>query len=236
MSVFYDKSETTDALFKDFTKALGEMEDIVKNKAGFNYKYAPLDVLMAMARPVLKKNNIGITQTATVDDGMVFIYTVVMHTSGQYVAYHPMKLPMGAKAQETGSMITYARRYALMALLNIASEDEDDDGATGGSWEDVKKPTPKPTPKPKQVEQKSFPGFSSADKVRSGLTAEQRQMLFIEVGKLRKFSPLCEYNTIRTLEENSKGLVSELSDDALDGLHKILKGCMELGPDAEPAV
>lgn len=89
---------------------------------------------------------------------------------------------------------------------------------------------------PPKQEAGTFPGFETADKIHDGLTPEQRQMLVIEIGKLRTFSPLCEYNTKRALEESDRGLVSELSDEALDNLHRILKGCQELGADAEPAV
>ena len=40
--------------------------------------------------------------------------------------------PLGAgKPQEMGSAITYARRYALLAVTGIAAEDDDDDGQGG---------------------------------------------------------------------------------------------------------
>lgn len=37
-------------------------------------------------------------------------------------------LPAGANPMQNGSAITYARRYALQAITNTVSEDEDDDG------------------------------------------------------------------------------------------------------------
>ncbi len=38
-------------------------------------------------------------------------------------------LPTGASPQQNGSAITYARRYALVAVTNSVAEDDDDDGA-----------------------------------------------------------------------------------------------------------
>jgi len=48
------------------------------------------------------------------------------HISGDY--------PLGAgEPQKMGSAITYARRYALLAVTGIAAEDDDDDGAGGAT-------------------------------------------------------------------------------------------------------
>jgi hypothetical protein len=44
-----------------------------------------------------------------------------------------LTLPVGKTAQATGSAITYSRRYALMAMLGLATED--DDGAAAAPRE-----------------------------------------------------------------------------------------------------
>jgi hypothetical protein len=41
-------------------------------------------------------------------------------------------LPAGANPMQNGSAITYARRYALLAITNTVAEDDDDDGAGYG--------------------------------------------------------------------------------------------------------
>jgi hypothetical protein len=43
--------------------------------------------------------------------------------------FDPLPFPHGRDAQATGSMITYHRRYALLAALGMATG-EDDDGAS----------------------------------------------------------------------------------------------------------
>jgi hypothetical protein len=55
--------------------------------------------------------------------------------------------PLGAgKPQEMGSAITYARRYALLAVTGVAAEDDDDDGQ-GGTGTAKRSSTPRPREK-----------------------------------------------------------------------------------------
>lgn len=41
-----------------------------------------------------------------------------------------MRLPAGGTPQQTGSAITYARRYSALAALGLATEDDDGQSAT----------------------------------------------------------------------------------------------------------
>lgn len=135
MSAWADKSETIDALSASLVKALGEMSDLAKtqtaNAGQYSYRYATLADALAMARPILASHGLTITQTAETDDRDAIVWTTILHSSGQYVTTRPTRLPAGKTAQNTGSSITYARRYALMAVLGLATED--DDGASAGT-------------------------------------------------------------------------------------------------------
>jgi ERF superfamily len=56
----------------------------------------------------------------------VLRYTLTHVPSGEYqTGDYPLNL---SEPQKMGSAITYARRYALLAVTGIAAEDEDDDG------------------------------------------------------------------------------------------------------------
>lgn len=132
MTAWTDRSEQIDALAAAWAKAAGEMHDIAKtqqaNAGQYGYSYATLADAFAMARPVLARHGLVVTQTAATIGDEVAISTTVLHSSGQFVTAQPLTLPAGKTAQQTGSAITYGRRYALMAMLGLATED--DDGAS----------------------------------------------------------------------------------------------------------
>lgn len=132
MTAWHDKSESIDALAPSLVQALGEMNEVARtrqaNAGSYQYRYADLADALGMARPILAEHGLALTQTAEATDDQVVIWTTIVHSSGQFVTYAPTRLPAGKTAQNTGSAITYARRYALMAVLGLATED--DDGAT----------------------------------------------------------------------------------------------------------
>jgi hypothetical protein len=132
MTAWIDRSEQIDLLAAAWVTASGEMHDLAKtqkaNVGQYAYTYATLADLNEMARPVLAKHGLVITQTAATVGDDVAISTTMVHKSGQFVTASPLTMPMGKTAQATGSAVTYGRRYALMTFLGIATED--DDGAT----------------------------------------------------------------------------------------------------------
>lgn len=120
------------------TAALGELSDVPKGreakiptKAGSNYsyRYADLGDALSMVRPIFQKHGLAVIQNATSpNDSTVLITTTILHSSGQYLTFEPLAMPSGRTAQETGSAITYGRRYHLLASLGLATDD--DDGAS----------------------------------------------------------------------------------------------------------
>ena len=133
MSAWVDRSEQIDALAPALVKALGEMHDLPKTQTAsvgkYAYSYATLADALQMARPIFAKNGLAITQTVATADNEVAIFTTVLHTSGQFVTSTPLTMPVGKTAQETGSAATYGKRYSLMAVLGLATEDDDGAGA-----------------------------------------------------------------------------------------------------------
>lgn len=100
-----------------------------KTKAGHQSKYADLVQVNDVVLPRL--NKLGITYTATPtmteDDKFRLRYELRHVPSGETITgLYPLRL--SDNPQQMGSAITYARRYALLAALDIAAEDEDDDG------------------------------------------------------------------------------------------------------------
>lgn len=134
MGAWAERSEQITEVSKAFVDALGELEDVTKNKkanAGqYEYGYADLATTVAMTRKVLSKHGLAVTQTAAGDGEDVVVYTTVLHSSGQFLTAEPLRLPAGKTAQQTGSALSYGRRYALMAFLGLATEDDDGAGAS----------------------------------------------------------------------------------------------------------
>jgi hypothetical protein len=61
----------------------------------------------------------------------VSVTTRLLHSSGQWIQFEPLSVPMSkADAHGVGSATTYARRYALGAALGLVAEDDDANHAT----------------------------------------------------------------------------------------------------------
>lgn len=104
-------------------------KDKTANTGTYSYRYADLASILDLVRPVLAKHGLAITQDVRMEDGRLLILTTLLHSSGESLQYGPLAGQVGSSWQQTGGGITYARRYALQAILGIAA-DEDDDAAT----------------------------------------------------------------------------------------------------------
>jgi hypothetical protein len=142
-----EMSQSIGALAKALSLAQKEFPAIVKNrvvsvrgKAQYEFKYAELDQIIEKTRPVLSAHGLVVTQLV----GIGKLTTVLAHESGEWIS-EEAELPSGAYNQEVGAGITYRRRYALAALLNISAEDDDDGGQEEESEKRVSKSWPKLT-------------------------------------------------------------------------------------------
>lgn len=110
------------------------------------YNYAPLSAVIEACRKGLSDNGLAIMQPTKMVEDKLVVETLLAHSSGEWIKSEIMIMSQDKTPQGIGSALTYARRYALSALLGVASE-EDDDGEKGGD-DDKKKPkTEKPTEK-----------------------------------------------------------------------------------------
>jgi len=116
-------------------------------------RYTTLDDLVATVRVPLATNGLSFAQL--LDDGPS-LTTILMHISGQWIAsttpIDAMEPGKGTNAMQAyGSTLTYLRRYALAALLGVASDDDDDGtssqhGAKNATKRQEQAPTPEPQP------------------------------------------------------------------------------------------
>lgn len=124
-----NKSEQTNEIFKAISAAQGEFLTVEKSSTNphFKSKFAPLDNIIEMLRPILPKHGLSFVQFTDITDGGIVVETVITHESGQWVS-GSLKMPATKQdPQGYGSALTYGRRYGLSAAFGIAS-DEDVDG------------------------------------------------------------------------------------------------------------
>lgn len=113
-----------------FAKAQSEFPLVKKTDANpfFKSKYAGLPSILEVVLPVLHKNGLYLTQSPITDGDRIGIKTMILHTEsgesleGTFTVNLAKNDPQGA-----GSAITYCRRYALVSMLGL-NVDEDDDG------------------------------------------------------------------------------------------------------------
>ena len=101
---------------------------ITKDAQGQRSKYADLHDLTEAVKPVLADLGLAWACKPTLIDGeFVLRYTLTHAPSGEMdTGDYPLN--RNTDPQRMGSEITYARRYALTAVLNIAPAGDDDDG------------------------------------------------------------------------------------------------------------
>jgi hypothetical protein len=114
-------------------KAQAQMEGAKKDATNphFKNKYADLAAVWAAIREPLTSNGLSVVQLLRDVQNGIEVETILLHTSGQQIG-SVLAMPASKNdAQGYGSAATYARRYALMALVGVAPEDDDGNAAVG---------------------------------------------------------------------------------------------------------
>lgn len=118
----------------------------------YSYRYADLAAVLAAVRPALAGQAIAVMQGVSMQRSasgsglVVLVETRLVHQSGEWIAT-TLKLPSGEVApQKVGSLVTYLRRYGLLALSGVASEDDDAAEAMPRSHKAQSRPEPREQP------------------------------------------------------------------------------------------
>jgi len=127
------QSEQINELATALAKAQGQITGALKDSSNpfFKSKYADLASCWEACRKQLSDNGLSVVQPTDVIDGHIVVRTILAHSSGQWISGI---LPVKAKddgPQAQGSGITYARRYALAAIVGLAQIDDDAEAAQG---------------------------------------------------------------------------------------------------------
>lgn len=98
---------------------------------GFEYRYASYDDIDFEVRPLLNECGLVVSFTSQLNAAAKCMDIVCTVRHGTYATEHRMTVPIPGSAmndaQAYGSALSYAKRYALTAALNIVVTDSDDD-------------------------------------------------------------------------------------------------------------
>lgn len=157
------ESATRSLQFNHLAAALAAFQDEVpapeKNKfnSHLKSKYADLSSVITTIRPYLHKNGLVYAQPLDYEKDQVIVYTEIFHTpSGQWLRSRLGLSLKDTNPQTAGIVISYARRYSLLATLAMPHDDEDNDGEVAAEkkkdpkYQNISVSEPKPTEPPKK--------------------------------------------------------------------------------------
>ncbi|HEY1982449.1 MAG TPA: ERF family protein [Xanthobacteraceae bacterium] len=161
------------------------------------FRYAPLASGLDIVRKTLGQHEIATLQTTAIDPaaGIINLTTMLAHASGEWIAsdWPVCAVSDTATPHRMGAALTYARRYALFALVGIAGEDDLDapDLLTAAdspptapdltSGEGPRREQAPPTPPPRQA---NAPSPRSPPPLTPAASAELREQLLGQVSAL----------------------------------------------------
>jgi len=103
----------------------------VKNDQGrklYDYSYADLADVNEVVLPRLGAVGLAFTSRPTLVDGQFALAYSLLHVSGEREdGVYPLQANLAP--QKIGSLITYARRYSLLAVTGLAAAGDDDDAS-----------------------------------------------------------------------------------------------------------
>ena len=191
-------SEQIDEISAAIAKAQAELENIERSGTNphFRSRYAQLGAVLDEVRPKFSKQGVAILQHAVNGQGStVGVITRLAHSSGQWIESSLYIAPSRFDAQGAGSVISYLRRYALMAVAGIGPDDDDAEAAVGRPQELTRQLSSGPTrmalrpPLPTAPLEMS-PISAASDEVAQETAARQRiRMLIDKYDHLIKATP-----------------------------------------------
>jgi hypothetical protein len=185
------------------------------------FRYAPLSAGLEITRKVLGQYEIATLQTTSIDQaaGLINLTTVLAHSSGEWIASDWPVCPVSETAtpRRMGAALTYARRYALFALVGIAGEDDLDapdlrtsqisveaakvhGGRLNGGGEQLAKTdiTPRGVETPRTPTENQVLGLHASAKLRERLIAEIAELRSDEEATKWAHQSLADKNRLRT--------------------------------------
>jgi hypothetical protein len=126
-------SDTLGKISPALVAAINAIDGVKKgaaNPAFKGTKYATLEAVIEAAHEHLSANGLAVLQGPGPMQGTALTVTTrIIHQSGEWIETD-FTIPLAKQdPQAAGSAVTYARRYSLMAMLNMPAVDDDGEAA-----------------------------------------------------------------------------------------------------------
>lgn len=121
-------SDSIGALAQALSKAQASMALAAKDSANpfFKSRYLSLAGVWDAIRSPLGANGLAVIQATNAAEGGIELVTRLCHASGEWVESTLFMPAVKTDPQSFGSLVSYARRYSLMAIVGVAASDDDD--------------------------------------------------------------------------------------------------------------
>ncbi len=180
----------------------------------FKSKYADLPAVWHTIKDLMANNGLAVVNLNTIIDGVEYLETRVYHTSGEYLSSTSRLAPVKNDPQSVGSAITYMRRYALMSLLGLVADDDDDANAASGKQVKQKESKPEPTEEEKKARDEAIERSKPiAEAIKSSKDEKQLDTIL----KLQK-------DVIDNLPEDLRKRIMDISDQKRIGFSPLNAG------------
>ena len=251
-SVLRKSSPTIGKLAAALAKAQAAIKPAAKDSKNpfFNSSYADLASVWDAIREPLSANGLSVMQTPLPTDGKkIKLRTILAHESGEYVASTLVMCPgrwesgrdaNGNKAnvliddptpQGVGSCLTYARRYALAAIVGVCSDDDDGNAANGRSGKPAEPPSEiKPPSRAPKVTPPPAPAAAAADPAAppAEAPATRKPADTAELRKLIEDHAIPEETQAKWLTHFNVKSLDELNQPAVNAIVKKIKAELKL--------
>jgi ERF superfamily len=108
---------------------------IQTSRASFSYNYAPLPEILAIVQPVMAPLGLSVSwRTPRIENDRVVVSCRIAHALGHTEDSGEIAMPIifadpgigATPPQRVGIALSYAKRYALLGILGLAPEEDDD--------------------------------------------------------------------------------------------------------------
>lgn len=195
----------------NITKALLEFQRIImpllknriasigtKSGNSMKYKFATLDSIQLKVNPVLADCGLIVIQSPGEDYSLE---TMIIHESGEFMSGTYKMVPVGNTPQQFGSVITYQKRYALVAMLNLIVKD-DDDGKKGSTRTTEQ-----------QIVSKHFKKTSKELETDSNIDGFYQRLYLAEKASLKEEGKFSLKEFLSNFYEPTSTIITKLEDD-----------------------
>lgn len=241
----FEQSDSLDKLAPALSKLQGGLENVKRDSANpfFKSKYSTLTSVWDEARAKLQANGFSLIQAPLKSSQGVILKTMLLHSSGQFIASTFFMPVEKISAQDFGKAITYARRYCMCSVLGIAPDDDDDGNTAQYGTNKMKL---RQEPKDTNIRQSASAGSSGASHSQNpnregdlpAFISESKQKALFEQSKKAGW-PLDEFKEwvfLKTKKESLKDLIEEEYEKLSNSLgSKPWEVSLKIARDAEAA-